>query len=74
MKYVIVISSVGNSDESSTVVIYQQVVEDLDVKTVINAVNSSLTSSPVPAREPRKRAKRSDAGKPRRKENVTLVP
>jgi hypothetical protein len=60
-KYVVTITEVGNSDESSSTICYQQTVDTLDIQSVIAAVNSS----PVPAREPRKRAKRSDAGKPR---------
>ena len=73
-KYVVTITAVGNGEESSSTICYQQTVDALDTQAVIAAVNSSPVNSPVPAREPRKRAKRSDAGKPRRKENATLIP
>ena len=64
-KYVVTITAVGNGDESSSTICYQQTVDALDTQAVIAAVNSS-PSSPVPAQEPRKRARRSDAGKPRK--------
>jgi hypothetical protein len=67
MKYVVTITEVGcdelgNDSASSNVIRYQQTVDKIDIQAVINAVNTS----PVPARAPRKRARRSDAGKPRK--------
>jgi len=57
--------------------IYEQVVEDLDIKLVITAVNSTPSpKSPPPVQKPiRRRSRRSDAGKPRQTppEQVTVL-
>jgi hypothetical protein len=45
--YVVTITEVGNSDESSSTIRYQQTVDALDTQAVIAAVNST----PVPVRE-----------------------
>jgi hypothetical protein len=52
-----------NNEELGEVVRYQQTVDFLDIRKVIEAVNDSPPPAPVVRK--RKRALRSDAGKPR---------
>jgi hypothetical protein len=51
-----------NNDEIGDVVRYQQTVDFLDIRKVIEAVNDSPPPAPPAVR---KRARRSDAGKPK---------
>jgi hypothetical protein len=62
------IVTINESDEESgsETLRYSQTVDQIDIHAVINAVNSSTVSQRV-------RALRSDAGKPRKKEEEQVV-
>jgi hypothetical protein len=63
------ISIVQLTDENDSVPMprYEQIVDQLDLLAVINAVNQVHTATNT---QPRKRAMRSDAGKPRRQDDA----
>ena len=70
--YIVTISLVPNGDEESSNVVYQQTVEALNIRGVIEAVNADAKIEILPA--PRKRAPRSDKGKKRAAAGFTPQP